>query len=756
MRGEITDGWRKGAAAFCTRHPLFVAALVTVGGVAGAGWWLGLGLALSVAAGLLGGYLRGWRVGLAWVACGFLAVGIFTWRKGSREAEGRALIGTTASGLRARVLRDAKGRENAWAAPAVLLTGPQAGATVWWEGRGVIPVGGSQVVSSGNFGPLPVMRNPGEFDQADWLRSQGVAAVFHAGWVNGEVTTGGWAALGARIRGGFRAAVTDGLAEDSQAAVVIRAVVIGEQPPDAEELVAAFRNSGTLHAFSVSGLHVAMVGSIGWMVLRLLGVPRRWAVLILLPLVFGYSWITGNSPPAVRSAWMAVVFLGAFVCRRRPDLLNALGAVLLAAMLWDGRLLFQPGVQLSYGVVAAIAVGAGWATGLFAWMARPELYVPLALMNRRQTVWLWLRRHVAQSLGVSLAAGIGSTPLTAWHFGLVTPVSVVAGVVFVPLVFVLLNASLVSAALHPVFPPAARWVNRLNAYAAKGCVVTAEGFSAVPGGHFQVGQENRPFLLVYDLDRGDGAACFSGGKSGVVLLDCADRYSFRRRVAPSLRRLGIAPDAVVLSHPDGGHLGGGAAVWSLLPIRQVLLPVAKSRSPGYRSWATEAPAAGIKTLQAADFHDLPMPDEARLEILHVPAANSQNAPADDRVAIYRLHWRGWKLLFTSDAGVGTEMAMLEARRDVAADVIIAGRHRTDESLSDAFLTAVNPQAIIASHSAFPKSEQLKPETVKYWRSRGIKVIHQGESGGVTVRVDGEGNLRLEGFADQSVMVLKPR
>ena len=92
--------------------------------------------------------------------------------------------------------------------------------------------------------------------------------------------------------------------------------MIGEQPPDADALISEFRNSGTLQVFSVSGLHVAMVGSIGWLILGWLGVPRRWAVVILLPLVFGYSWITGNSAPAVRSAWMAAVFLGAFVFRK--------------------------------------------------------------------------------------------------------------------------------------------------------------------------------------------------------------------------------------------------------------------------------------------------------------------------------------------------------------------------------------------------------------------------------------------------------
>jgi competence protein ComEC len=746
-------GW---AGEFCGRHPLFLAALVAATCVLTADRNPYTGLGLAVVLGMAGGLLRGWRVGLAWLICGAMAVGVFTWRNEARKAAELRLLECAGGVMQGRVLKDAKGKESFWNAPAVLLTGPRAGAVVWWEGRGELPVAGSQVKARGNFGPLTVMRNPGEFDQAGWLRSQGVAAVFHAGWVKGEVATGRWSALGAKLRRGFRAAVTDGLAEDSQEAVVIRAVVIGETPPDADELVAAFRNSGTLHAFSVSGLHVAMVGTIAWLFLRMLGMPRRWAVLVLLPLIFGYSWLTGNSPPAVRSAWMAAVFLGAFVSRRRPDLLNALGAVLLAAMLWDGRLLFQPGVQLSYGVVAAIAVGAGWGTRLFAWIAKPELYLPEAMMNRSQRSWLWLRRFVAQSLGVSLVAGIGSTPLTAFHFGLITPVSVLAGVIFVPLVFILLSAALLAAALDPVVPPAARLVNRMNGYVAKACVLTAEGFAAVPGGHYQLPRESGPFLLVYDLEHGAGAACFSGGGDGAVLIDCADRFSFKRRVAPSLRRLGVAPDSVVLSHPDGSHLGGGAVVWEILPIRQVVLPVESSRSPAYRAWVNDAPVAGIKTLQAKDFRDVPMPDGARLEILQVPDPRSQNALADNRVAIFRLHWRGWKLLFTSDAGMGTELEMLDAHQDVAADVIIAGRHQSDATLCDRFIDAVNPRAIVASHADFPPEERLKPETVSYWRSRGIQVVHQGEAGGVTLRVDAAGNLRLEGFADQSVMILKPR
>jgi len=698
----------------------------------------------------------GARQGLAWLLCGWLAAGVFAWREDAREAAERGLLEAPDSRVRARILKDARGSGSFWVAPAMLLDGGQRGAKVWWEGSGTVPVTGSVVRGRGNFGPLPEPRNPGEFDRAAWLRRQGVAAVFHADGRDAETRTGWRAALGARIRHGFREAVTAGLAEDSQEAAVIRAVVIGEVAPDADSLIAAFRNSGTLHVFSVSGLHVAMVGSIGWLLLGRAGVPRRWAVVALLPLIFGYSWITGNSAPALRSAWMAAVFLGAFVFRRRPDLLNALGAVLLAALLWDGRMLFQPGVQLSYGVVAAIAVGTAWAEKCFAWMAAPELHLPAALMSRWQVFWLGLRRKTAQSLAVSLAAGVGSAPLTAFHFGLVTPVSVLAGLVLVPLVFILLCAALLAAALFPVLPPLARGVNFLNGHVANASVAAAEAFSAIPGGHLQLRREVRPMLLVYDLEHGEGVACFSAGADGAVLIDCGGPRGFEYQVAPSLRQLGIEPDSVVLSHPDGGHLGGGAEVWRALPIRQALLPVKLSRSPSFRSWVTDAPKSGIQTRMMTAGADIPFPDGASLEILHAPDPMAVNALADDRVAVMRLHWRGWRLLLTSDAGMGTELKLLDAGKDVSADVIIAGRHRTDLTLCDRFLDAVQPRAIIASNPPFPAGEKLAPATVDYWKSRGIRVIDQGAAGGVTLRVEESGKLRIEGFLSPSPMWLDPR
>jgi competence protein ComEC len=750
------SGMRGCFRGWVDRHPLFFAALVAAGALVLSRWSLPAAGLFLIGSGIAGLVLHRWRAAIAWVLCGCISLTVMSWRERSRDVAAASLPTLAPSAATGVVQKDARGSERFWSARTRLVEGPAAGCEVLWEGRGELPVAGSRVKGRGIFAPLPGPRNPGEFDRAEWLEKQGVAAAFQTGWAPTEVMTGRWAEIGSNLRQGFRSAVTAGLEEDSPEASVIRAVVIGEPPPDAEELIAAFRNSGTLHAFSVSGLHVAMVGSIGWLLLGWMGVPRRWAVAILIPLIFGYSWITGNSAPAVRSAWMAAVFLSAFVFRRNPDLLNALGAVLLVALLWDGRLLFQPGVQLSYGVVAAIAIGTRWATRSFQWMAAPELYLPGRRMTWWQKRWHQFRAGLASSLSVSLAAGIGSTPLTALHFGLVTPVSVIAGVVLVPVVYMLLAAGLLAAALFPVIPAAARGVNWANAKMAKFCVISAEAFAAIPGGHFQVGQEKRPQLLVFDLPFGAGAACFSAGNDGAVLIDCGDRRSFKRIVAPSLRNLGIEPDSVVLSHPDGNHLGGGSAVWRSFPIRQALVPVKLSRSPSFRSWMSDAPAAGVSLIPAETAATMTLPDAATLEILHAPDPLAKNALADERVAVFRLHWRGWKILLTSDAGMKTELKLLDAKKDISADVIIAGRNRSDISLCDRFLNAVDPQAIIASNPPAPVEEKLPEAAVAYWKSRGIQVIDQGTSGGVTLHIDEQGRLRIEGFLNADPILLTPR
>jgi len=748
------------ARAFFARHPLFATAVVMVAGICavevGGGFWP-WGLVPLV----LGPAIAGWKLGGVCAVAGLLAGAGLHVRHSVRDDAAARLADVRAGEIfEFKMLTDARQGATTWSGTARVVAeraglDGMVGAQVWIFGSGdELPVAGSRVLARGEFLPPREARNPGNFDEVSWLRREGLAGVFRVHPGNVDTRTSGFAVWRAGVRRAFRDAITAGLDAHSQSTLVIRAVVMGEHPRDADELIEAFRHSGTMHVFCVSGLHVGMVGLLGWGVLGLAGVPRRWAVAAIIPLMFGYTWLTGSGAPAVRASCMAAVFLGAFVLQRRPDALNALGAVMSLMLLWDGRMLFQPGVQLSYGVVMAIIVGAALAARMFAWVQRKDAHLPQDEYSRAQRASLWVRRRTAQSLAVSTAAWGGSTPLTAYHFGLITPASIPATVVQIPIVFCLLATALVSALVHPITPWASRGMNRANAVLATACVGVAHGFAAVPGGHFRIDGGGGGQLIVFDLPYGNGAAVFSND-GGSVLIDCGSARSFRHQVLGSLRRQGLRPESVILTHPDGGHLGGGAAVWEALPIRQALLPVADARSPAYRAWLDDAPAAGVNTGFAKSGDRFPLPGEAWIEVVHEPSNVSPRARADDRVMILRLHWEGWRILLTSDAGIAAERHLLDSAADVAADVIIAGKHASDLSLSDEFVEAVNPRAIIAANAEYPADLGLNPAQLGSWLATGIQVLDQLQSGAAILTVERDGALRIRGFVDGSEIHLEP-
>jgi len=722
------------------RRPLlWLAALAAAAVWLGDGAWLAGGVLALGLAGLLA--LAGsWRLLMAGL---LIAAALGGWHARdvvAREAR-RAWVGEGRAGEVVGRLRDepfVQGR--GWAGEV----GLEGGGGVWLRGPGAAPEVGAPVRARGRFEPVAAPRNPGQFDRRGWLDRRGVFAELRARGAAERGPPPAWRRLGERVRAGFREAVTRGLDPDSREAAVIRAVVLGEHPPD-DGLIEPFRRSGTLHVFAVSGLHVGMVALCGWLVLRALGVSRRRAVLPLLLLMFGYAWLTGLKPPAVRAAWMGTIVLGAFWFRRRPDLLNALGLAALVALAIDADMLFQAGVQLSFGVVAAIGLLFRPVSRAFAWIAREEAYLPRALYGPWRERWLLVRRRTAEALSVSTAAWLGSAPLIGWHFGWFTPVAIVASSVLSLLVFPLLGIALLAAVLSPL-PWLPERINRLNGGIAGAVFEVAEVGAALPGGHRTIARD-RPggeFLLVYDL-ADDGAACWSDGR-GAVLFDGGSRWSFEQVVEPSLQRFALRPDAFVASHPDGGHLGGLAPAMDRFPIRQGLVPVLRARSPGHRELLAAAGSRGIPLRRGRVGERYLLGEESWIEVLHEPDPWNWNALADQRVMVFRLHWRGWRVLFTGDAGWGTERELLESGRDVGADLVVAGRHARDSSLGPGFLEAVAPRAIIAGHAGFPPEERVPEDWRRACEARGIAVIHQGESGAVTATLE-DGALVLRGFVD---------
>ncbi|MCH7226143.1 ComEC/Rec2 family competence protein [Haloferula sp. A504] len=747
---SFTSGaWPERVRRWVERRPLLWLACLALGAVLMADGMVAPGLAL---AGLVVVVLM--VAGKRRLLAGALVVaaGAGCWHHhdlSQRRAMASALGSGRHAELELRLLEEPAAAGRGWAAVAGVVDGP---GRVRLRAGGVAPARGAVVRASGRLVPPGGPRNPGEFDRRQWLDRRGVFAEMEGGGAVELVRDPpAWRRAAEGARSGFREAVIRGLDPLSREAAVIRAVVLGDRPGD-EMLIEPFRFTGTLHVFAVSGLHVGMVGLLGWGILRLLGVPRRAALIPLVLMMFGYAWLTGFKPPAVRAAWMASVVLGAFWFRRRPDVANALGLAALLVLVTDGDLVFTAGVQLSFIVVGAIGLGHRPVSKLWAWMRREEPYLPRSLYGPWRERWLKLRRGTADSLTVSTSAWAGSAPLTVWHFGIVTPISVIASVVLSLLVLPMLGMALVSGALSPV-PAVPEAINRLNAVFAGGLMDLAGMGSEIPGGHLEIPRD-RPadeFLIVFDLED-DGAACWHG-EGGSVMIDGGSRRSFGFVVMPALRHMALRPGSVVATHPDGGHVGGFIDMLDAFPVRRGLVPVQRALGTNYRDWIEAADGRDVPLVLGQAGMSYPLSDAASLEVIHAPDPWNWHDLADNRTMPVRLHWRGWRILFMGDAGWTTERRMQRAGIDFGTDVIVAGRHGHDLALGSAFLEASGARAIVASHADFPPDQRIPPTWRAACEDRGIAVFHQGESGAVSFTILGD-LLRLEGFVDGRVVELE--
>ncbi|MDB4440320.1 ComEC/Rec2 family competence protein, partial [bacterium] len=251
---------------------------------------------------------------------------------------------------------------------------------------------------------------------------------------------------------GLKKSITRGIEDDEIGTPIIVAMMLGDTPSSTSEITQAFRYSGAMHVFAVSGLHVTIVGGIVWGILFVLRVPRRGAIFLIIIAMASYAMITGGRAPAMRATLMAVTFLSAFLLRRKPFLFNSLALSMIIVLLWRPAQVTEVGFQLSYGVITAIGIGFAIAYQWTGKIAELDPFFPRRLLSSWQKRRLGFRGKIAAMAATSLAAWVGSLPWMAYHFGLITPVAVLASLVLIPFTFLVLSLGLFSFLVGLVSP----------------------------------------------------------------------------------------------------------------------------------------------------------------------------------------------------------------------------------------------------------------------------------------------------------------
>ncbi len=218
--------------------------------------------------------------------------------------------------------------------------------------------------------PPQRFRDPGAFQYADYLLTQGVALETS---VKAErVRVVGGSAAGFRCRlyaaqswaAGRMMAFVDSAANrqlpqalrlNAADAAMLNAMLFGDRAGLTHGLRVGFERTGSFHLFVVSGLHIALLAAgVFWMCTRLRLTPW-FATLVTIVAAAGYTALTGFGQPAQRALVMTSVYLLARLMFRNRDSLNALGAAVLVLLVWAPSSLFDASFQMTALAIVAIA-----------------------------------------------------------------------------------------------------------------------------------------------------------------------------------------------------------------------------------------------------------------------------------------------------------------------------------------------------------------------------------------------------------------
>ena len=606
--------------------------------------------------------------------------------------------------------------------------------------------------------------NPGAFSNYDYLKRKGI---YSQGYYTGDL----------QVRGKINNFIMDSIIRLKYHLIflidrtgyepyneLLKALLLGERTALPEEWEDSFTNAGTNHLLSISGLHVGFVVGIFYSLLNLLRFSPGIRNLLLSLLVVSYIILTGFRPSIFRAGLLSIFMLWGQYLKRRGDQLNILGLTALLNFLINPYQLFEIGFQLSY-------------------------FVLLMLI-------LWhdlLKQFIRPAFSVSVAALLGSSPLTAYYFNLLTPIGLITNLWAVPLAGFIVSLALVgllAGLVHPVFSSI---VFKLLLYPIRFLIFSNGLMAAVPFGHIEVATPSvallsfclislviLPFLLkkriiplnerkrkkrlfyftifsllfiffifVFSvLDRqlelcfiavGQGDSIFlrTPGKK-CLLIDGGgflgeNSTHGEYTVLPYLKYKGIRKlDIVFITHFDADHALGIIDILRNRKIGLLVFPVNYDRNEIAERVIEEAERNKVP-VGLARRGDYFLLDGVTLRILNpVPGIKGTR---NDNSLVIKVEYGNFSALLTGDLEEAGERRLMAEETSLKADILKLGHHGSKSSSSEDFLRRVAPEHGIISvgknNYGHPAAEVLSRCT-----GQGIRLWRTDQQGAIRIRSNG--------------------
>ena len=177
-------------------------------------------------------------------------------------------------------------------------------------------------------------------------------------------------------------------------------LILGYRADLNNETLSSYSKTGTIHALSVSGMHVGIIYVVLNWLLSFMDRKRKLRIgkiLLICGLIWFYSLLTGFSPSVLRSAIMLTVYILAKSFNKNTNGYNILAFTACCLLIYNPFLVWDVGFQLSFLAVFGLIY------------IHPKIY-KWFYFKSNWIDWVW------SSVALSLAAQIATFPLSIYYF----------------------------------------------------------------------------------------------------------------------------------------------------------------------------------------------------------------------------------------------------------------------------------------------------------------------------------------------------
>ncbi len=605
---------------------------------------------------------------------------------------------------------------------------------------------GDEVLIQGRLAEPDGPRNPGGFDQKNYLAGSGITKLFFTdkkSQIKRFKSHQGSPVVETALK--VRRFLSEALGNyfNPNDASFLRALFLGERGGIDEDFKGLFIKTGTMHILSVSGFNIGFLSYSIFLILNFFRVRKNISYLIVLIGIWAYCLIVGWQAPVVRASIMASLFIAGRLLSRDADLLNLAGASALVILWVSPRQLFDVGFQLSYLAVLSLALF------LPRFVERPKLFPNEKWLLREK-----IARYFSELFWVSFVCLFVTLPVTVQNFYIVTPLSLIANLVVVPISFLLFFIGFlffltygwmpkflfflpwIMAGLMKVFTKSLFFIENLpGAYWISGKLDSVLWILLTAGICYLLTTRRfkRPilralvvFIFVTDifllqnalryfddklrmtaLDVGQGDALFFEFPHRATLLmdsgkgEPGDRG--RYILGPFLKSKGIGSiDALVISHPQEDHIGGMPSVLAEFKVNHIIHAGSDYPTGLFERLKREMDEEKAKVYIAREGDKIVGFLDTDILVLN-PPPGQQSGNVNEDSLVLKIVYKNTRFLLTGDIEEGA-MSYIRKKHDLRAEVLKVPHHGARlKSAGKSFVEQTDPQYSVISvgrHNAF--------------------------------------------------------